>query len=492
VVWATVLALVLVRLIFAAVIPLAFDEAYYWTWSKHLAGGYYDHPPMVAVVIRLGTLLAGDTELGVRVISVLMAIPATWAVWRSAAVLFADERVAATAALLFNLTLIVAAGTLIVTPDAPLLVASSFVLFFLAKVLETDRGEWWLAAGAAAGAALLAKYSALFLGVSIVVWLLVVPELRRWFRSPWLWVGGIIALSLFMPVIIWNAHHEWVSFIKQFGRAAVHDWTLRFLGEHSAAQIGLATPPIFVLGIMGLVAFLRGRGGGRSSARTLLGALVWPLTLYFLWHALHARVQGNWTAPVFPAFAVAAAVAAHGIDWTGRWAKLAAWSRRLATPVGLSLITAAYVQAAFGIVPLGLFDPTARQLGAGWRTLGAEIDAIRKQVGAGAVLNANYAETAWLAFYLRSRPPVVELHERIRWINAPEPPRELFEGPLLYVCGVPCDDMGLITSRYARSEEIARIPRMRRGVVLDTYAIYRVQGLRGDPLDRTPPPELRR
>ena len=51
--------MVVVRLIAAAWTPLTFDEAYYWTWSKHLAGGYYDHPPMVALVIRFGTMIAG-------------------------------------------------------------------------------------------------------------------------------------------------------------------------------------------------------------------------------------------------------------------------------------------------------------------------------------------------------------------------------------------------------------------------------------------------
>ena len=57
-------ALVLVRLIAAGFTPLAIDEAYYWLWSKNLAGGYYDHPPMIAVLIRLGTLIAGDNEFG--------------------------------------------------------------------------------------------------------------------------------------------------------------------------------------------------------------------------------------------------------------------------------------------------------------------------------------------------------------------------------------------------------------------------------------------
>ena len=69
----TVLALVALRLVVAAWTPLTFDEAYYWMWSKNLAGGYYDHPPAVAYVIRAGTMIAGDTELGVRLASILLA-----------------------------------------------------------------------------------------------------------------------------------------------------------------------------------------------------------------------------------------------------------------------------------------------------------------------------------------------------------------------------------------------------------------------------------
>src|SRR5215475_1711606 len=113
-----ILALVALRLIAAAFTPITFDEAYYWMWSKHLAGGYYDHPPMVAVVIRLGTLIAGDTEFGVRLVSILLALPMSYAIYRAAAILFDGVRVAATAAILLNVTLMAAVGTLIVTPDS--------------------------------------------------------------------------------------------------------------------------------------------------------------------------------------------------------------------------------------------------------------------------------------------------------------------------------------------------------------------------------------
>src|ERR1700726_1749492 len=267
----TVLALVALRLVAAAWTPLTFDEAYYWMWSKHLAGGYYDHPPGVALVIRLGTMIAGDTELGVRLVSILLALPMSYAVYRAAAILFGGQRVAATATILLNVTLMAAVGTLIVTPDAPLLVASSFVLFCLAKVLETGRGAWWLAVGAAIGAALLSKYTAMFFGPAILIWLASVPTLRRWLIQPWLYLGGLISLLIFSPVILWNADHHWVSFIKQLGRSRIEDFRPAFIGELIPTQVAFATPLVFILGAMGLYALAR-RDAGALAARVLISA----------------------------------------------------------------------------------------------------------------------------------------------------------------------------------------------------------------------------
>ena len=91
----TIVALVALRLVGAAWTPLTFDEAYYWTWSQHLSPGYYDHPPGVALVIRLGTMIAGNTEFGVRLVSILLALPMSFALYRTAAILFGGQRVAA-------------------------------------------------------------------------------------------------------------------------------------------------------------------------------------------------------------------------------------------------------------------------------------------------------------------------------------------------------------------------------------------------------------
>ena len=294
--------------------PITFDEAYYWMWSKHLAGGYYDHPPMVAVVIRLGTLIAGDTEFGVRLVSILLALPMSWAIYQAAAILFGSRRVAASSAILLNITLMAAVGTMIVTPDAPLLVASSLLLFALAKVLQTGRGVWWLAVGAAAGCALLSKYTALFFGPAILIWLVAVPKLRHWLISPWLYLGGLVALLLFSPVILWNADHHWVSFIKQMGRARIEDFRPFFIAELIPTQIAFATPLVWMLGVMGLYALYRRRAGALP-ARVLVNTIFWTIVAYFAWHSLHARVEANWFAPVYPAFVIAAAVAAHLVEW---------------------------------------------------------------------------------------------------------------------------------------------------------------------------------
>ena len=132
-----------------------------------------------------------------RLVSILLALPMSFAIWRSAAILFGGRQVAASATVLLNVTLMAAVGTLIVTPDAPLLVASSFVLFFLAKVLETGKGVWWLGVGVAVGAALLSKYTALFFGPAILIWLIAVPKLRRWLISPWPYLGGLVAFAIF-------------------------------------------------------------------------------------------------------------------------------------------------------------------------------------------------------------------------------------------------------------------------------------------------------
>jgi 4-amino-4-deoxy-L-arabinose transferase-like glycosyltransferase len=485
----TVVALVALRLVGAAWTPLTFDEAYYWMWSKNLAFGYYDHPPGVAVIIRLGTMIVGDTELGVRLVSILLALPMSFAVYRTAVILFGGQRVAATATILLNVTLMAAVGTLIVTPDSPLLVASSFVLFFLAKVLETGRGAWWLAVGAAVGVALLSKYTALFFGPAILIWLVSAAKLRRWLVSPWPYLGAIVALAVFSPVILWNADHDWVSFVKQIGRSRIEQFKPALIGELIPTQIVFATPLVFILGAMGLYALLR-RDRVALAARTLINAMFWTIALYFMWHSLHARVEANWFAPVYPAFAIAAAVAAHLTRWEGRAQRVVDFCLRWASPVGILMFALLIVQANTGALTGFRRDATVRSVGVGWTELAAGIETVRVRTGATCVLAPDYGTTSWLAFYLPKGACVVQPTQRIRWVNMPYPDPALLSGKLLYVDEVRAAAPPYVKDNFARATRVAELKRMRGPLTIETYGLDLLEGAKGAVLDNSPPPEL--
>jgi hypothetical protein len=486
----TILALVALRLVAAAWTPLTFDEAYYWMWSKHLAFGYYDHPPLVAVVIRLGTMIAGDTELGVRLVSILLALPMSYAVYRTASILFGGMRVAANATILLNVTLMAAVGTLIVTPDAPLLVAASFVLFFLAKVLETGRGAWWLAVGAAVGAALLSKYTALFFGPVILIWLVRVPKLRHWLVSPWPYLGGVVALAMFSPVILWNADHQWISFIKQIGRRArIADFRGAFVGELIPTQIAFATPLVFILGAMGLYALLR-RQPGALAARALINATFWTIVAYFIWHSLHARVEANWFAPVYPALAISAAVAANLVHWDMRQQRVVDFCLRWASPTGILMFALLVVQANTGVLTGYRRDATLRSVGVGWRELASEIETVRIRVGASCVLVPDYGTTSWLAFYMPEGTCVVQPTQRFRWVNMPEPDPLLLAGKLLFVDEVRPGGQPQLKEAFERVEPVAELPRRRGPLAFETYELDLLEGAKGSVLDHSPPKEF--
>jgi 4-amino-4-deoxy-L-arabinose transferase-like glycosyltransferase len=484
----TVAALVLLRLAVAVFTPLTFDEAYYWTWSKHLAGGYYDHPPMVAFVIRLGTMIGGDTPFGVRVVSILLALPMSWAVYRTALILFDNALVAAMSAIFLNATLMAAVGTTIVTPDAPLLVASSFVLFFLAKVYETGKGVWWLAVGAAVGCALLSKYTALFFGAEILLWLVMVKGLRRWFASPWLYLGCIVAFLVFSPTILWNADHQWVSFIKQIGRARVEGMTLKYIGEMIPTQFAFATPLVFILGVYGLVALSK-RGPGPDAARNLVTASFWVIFIYFIWHALHDRVEANWLGPIYPAFSIAAAYAAWGVGWDRpRDRRIVEFCRRWAFASGVVIFLLLILQTNTGFFTGYRRDASVRSVGVGWIELAQDIEAMRKLSGAQCILGQDYGSTAWMMFYLPKGTCVAQRGDRYRWNGVPEPGADQLKGKVLLV-GFYNGPVRL-KDDFARVEKIGDVTRKRGGMVIEIYEVDLAEGAKGDALDRSLPPEL--
>ena len=349
-------ALTAIRLTVAAVAPLAPDEAYYWIFSRALASGYLDHPPMVALWIRAGTEIAGQGVLGVRLLGPLAGALGTILLYDAAECLWPGRQAGAMAAIFLNGTLLFGVGSVIMTPDTPLLFFWSACLWALARLLRGGHPAWWLVIGLVSGLDLVSKYTALLLWVGIGLWLLAVPSLRRWWRSPMLWAGALLGALVFLPVLLWNAWHYWASFARQGGR--VEAWqparAAQFLGELIGGQFGLATPLLFILSCAGIARAMRRAWRDHDPGATLLCALTLPGAAVFLQHAMGDRVEGNWPAILYPG----AAVAAASLD--GR-----AW-RRLRWPavaLGLAITLLVYVQAASLALPLpARTDPIALQL----------------------------------------------------------------------------------------------------------------------------------
>ncbi len=192
---AAAVILVFLRFVLAATTDLAEDEAYYWSWSEHLAAGYYDHPPMIAYWIRAGTSIFGQTEFGVRFAGLLSAMAGSYLLYRTSLSLFRDRNAAWLCVIWLNATLLCNAAAIVATPDTPLALFTALALFALAKLSETGRGAWWYAIGAALGLAFMSKYTAALLLPCLFLWMLAPEEGRRWFRRPEPYLGAAIASS---------------------------------------------------------------------------------------------------------------------------------------------------------------------------------------------------------------------------------------------------------------------------------------------------------
>ena len=474
-----VFALLVLRAIMAAKLPLSADEAYYWLWSLHPATGYFDHPPMIAWLIRAGTTLFGATPFGVRFAGIVLSLPASWFVWRAAALILKDENRAGLAVLFFNLTLMASVELLAATPDMPSLATSAAFVYFLARVQQSGDGRAWLGAGAAAGLGLLSKYSALFLGGGALVWLMVDRDARKWLLSPWPYLGACVALAIFAPNLMWQAQHHWQTFLFQFGRIGNGHFTLRFIGEFLAAQFGLASPLIFLLMAVGLWRATRsfdGRFGSRQrdgNDRLMLAALVWVGLGYFFQHALHDRVQGNWPCFLYPALAILAAdaFAASGPVWR----KLSI----LAAPVAAALLLAVYLQALLSWMPVKK-DPLARILGREFAPIGDVVAALVTAHLADAVLTTDYETTAWLRF-THPEIKVVQLNEVQRYPEAPAANAALLARPLIYLAELRRDQHPLVQTFFGYTGFPTQLQ-----TPSSLYMVYPVARPKSSPLGRMP------
>jgi 4-amino-4-deoxy-L-arabinose transferase-like glycosyltransferase len=360
------------RLFYIQWLDLAPDEAYYWTWSRNLQWGYYDHPPLVGFLIWIGTAIAGNGEFGVRFLWVGIASLLTTVLYIMAKKMFASERAGFYAALLMNISLLGSTGAVIVTPDGPQGLFWALAVFFIFMATESGSRHWWYGSGVALGLGLLSKYTMVLLAPCVFLFLLSSREGRRWLRKKEPYLALFLGLLIFFPVIYWNFNQDWVSFRFQLshGLEIKKAAGLKTFGDFWAGQAGVVTPLLFValLGAMFQSAFQ----GFRFRKRNYQ-LLFWtsaPIFLFFAFTSFRSRVEANWPAlTYFAALVALAGMTTERWEHWGRGKKGGAWAVILSA---LAITVAAHIQPLYSLVPIPpQKDPTSQLQG--WRSLGEHI-----------------------------------------------------------------------------------------------------------------------
>ena len=481
--------LAILRATFAATIDLRVDEAYYWTWSREGAMSYLDHPPLVAWSIRLGTLLFGDTNFGVRFAGLLsmlaMQLLLADIVWR----VVRDIRYVLVAALLPEACLTFGLGMAKITPDIALIPFELAMMWSLIRLWQSDDQRWWLAAGLFGGLALASKYTALLLLPAVALFVLVPDWRGRQLRSPHLWLGIVLALLVFSPVLVWNATHDWASFRFQLDRPAqISGWSLKFFGDFVGQQfvlIGILMLPVITWG----TAMLAARGFRRRDPVAILlsSAVIFPL-LVLIRHSLSARVGDSWPLFIWPlAFACTAISYKQWREESqSRPARISFATLVVAIAGGIAFVAAAELYYLTGKANyLGKDDPIGKEIS--FADVVAAADAARKEVGARWFVTTDYRMCAMLRWHLRDAVPVVQLNERARYIGFRAP---VLDGDTaLYVAPKGNRNLVLWDKTSAARQTVGETDLTWRGVTYDVYLLQKVTGLkpvlappRGDPL----------
>ena len=370
------------RIAYLGSVNLIPEEAYYWNYAQHLDLAYLDHPPMVAWVIWLGTELFGNTEFGVRLGAYLCWSVAAVFSFRLARNLYGDAAAFANVLLFATLPYFFAMG-MIMTPDAPLLAAWAATLYFLERALLAGQRPAWLYVGMSVGLGLLSKYTIALLGLATLVFLAFDTRSRAWFRRPEPFAAVLIAAAIFSPVVLWNAEHDWASFMFQ-GPHRIAVQTEFSLFRLLSAMLLFLTPVGFAIALNALVQRIRKVAGqmpqpmDRMSLFVAIFTLV-PLSVFLFFSLFHA-VKLNWTGPLWLALLPLLAQ-----DMSAYRKRAGGWQATLRRAWGPTLAAALVLYGALlHFFTLGMpgipYSGRLRPFPVAWREFGAQATAIEEKI----------------------------------------------------------------------------------------------------------------
>ena len=314
------------------------DELYYIACSRHLAWGYVDQPPLIALLTWLELHLGGSSITSLRFLPALAG-----AALVVLTALIAREMGAGRFGISFAALATATVGIYFVLDY--LMTMNAFEPLFwmggaylVVRIVNGGDQRLWLGFGVLAGLGLENKYSMAFFAGGIVLGLILTPQ-RKVFRSRWIWLGGAVALVIALPNLLWNVEHHWpflelMRNIKLSGK----DVELSPLA-YVAQQIFIVNPVLFPLWLAGLLWMFAGREGRRYRA---LGC-AYLVTLGFL---VVENGKNYYLAPAYPMLLAAGALVLERLAMRRglRWVKPAAVMIVLAgvallLPLGLPVLS---------------------------------------------------------------------------------------------------------------------------------------------------------
>lgn len=292
----------LARCWLASVIELGNDEVYYWTYSQHLQWNYFDHPPMVALLIRLGTFnqYLENFELFIRLGSIISSAFSTWFIYKTVETIH-SERAGFFAAVLYTSSLYssILCGVFIL-PDSPQIFFWTASLYLLAKLLngKDEKTSWWILLGITTGLAMMSKVHGVFIWSGLG--LFIVFRKRDWLLNYRMYLSVLIAGIIIIPIFIWNIQNDFITWQYHSGRVEGNIFHLQpanFLKE-IAGEIFYTNPINFFLIILAVIYFFRNRKN-IISFLSLSAFIALPVIGILIFLSLFNKTLPHWSGPAY-------------------------------------------------------------------------------------------------------------------------------------------------------------------------------------------------
>ena len=305
-----IIAGTLIRCIIAANVELGNDEVYYWTYALHLQSSYFDHPPLVALLIRIFTIdLHFNQEIFVRLTAIVGSAINTWLIYKLLCRI-KNRQAGIYGALLYNACVYTSIiSGLFILPDSPQVVFWVISIFLLVKIfILNERGNLnMLLFGLAAGLCTLCKIHGLYLWFAAVLYILLFQ--RNWLFNKYLWLSVLITVALVSPIFFWNYNNNFITYTYHSQRVIANSG-LQFSSFFTelTGEILYANPINFVIIIIVFAVSIKRKLfylNKKLSALLLLLSL--PLILIFWVISLFRDTLPHWPGPGYIALIILAA-----------------------------------------------------------------------------------------------------------------------------------------------------------------------------------------